>query len=754
MPLAFSAPLLADMVDWLQSAGGFIQVIIGFSIIIFFHELGHFIAAKWVGVRVHRFAVGFGPRLCGFRSGEGFTFGSRPEYSADELEKKRYGETDYCFNLLPIGGYVKMLGSDDIFINEETGDIKLTTDPRAFNNRPVGQRAIVVSAGVVFNLLLAALLIIIVFMIGMKAFPPTIGIVAPSGPAAGKLEAGDRILSIGGKPCRSFDEIHLALLLAPADKPLSFDIERDGKPLHLEITPVLDTQAGVGEIGIAPLFGNTLSRDGLPVAGKENVRAGDSIVAVDDKPVANSVDIWNIFRNTEGRPLKVLVHRPDPSSKFGYREVECYQRAELLFSPALLKGEKPAEEVTDSRHLLGFLRRQAVNFLEPDYPAMLAGIKVGDIVTEWAGQANPKFSEIVRANRAADGRPMHVTVLRDGAPHSFEIVPKTTFTMTGAAPPPRVGIGFGDGGEENGAVVADIAPGSPAAALKMPRGSTIIAIDGRPMVNWFDVAKALLAAAGREVTVRYRTGGDEAEGRMPVPSSLVNELGLTPSADVLSINGQETIKVDLNGQSTTLPLYNNAPAIRLMLAKHVGETVKIRFRQGENKPVETADFRVRADNIDPWQLRVRYDYDRTAFAPVLIPLQTSNPIEAVAMGVRRVKQLVESMYVSLGRVATNNASVENLSGPVGIVRIGVDAARDGLAKLLLLLAILSVNLAVINFLPIPVMDGGLMVFLLIEKIKGKPLSLKTQMYTTLVGLAAIILIGIFVTVQDVGRWLF
>ena len=68
------------------------------------------------------------------------------------------------------------------------------------------------------------------------------------------------------------------------------------------------------------------------------------------------------------------------------------------------------------------------------------------------------------------------------------------------------------------------------------------------------------------------------------------------------------------------------------------------------------------------------------------------------------------------------------------------------------MAFLSVNLAVINFLPMPVMDGGLMVFLLIEKIKGKPLSLKTQMISTMVGLAAIVLIVLYVTIQDIGRF--
>ena len=149
---AMDALLAADtMPGWLYNTLMFIKVLIGFSIIIFVHEAGHFLAAKWVGIRVDRFAVGFGTRLFGFRKGEGFTFGNRPEYSADELARKDYGETDYCFKVLPIGGYVKMLGQDDVIINDETGEVSLSDDPRAFTSRPVGHRMIVVSAGVLFN---------------------------------------------------------------------------------------------------------------------------------------------------------------------------------------------------------------------------------------------------------------------------------------------------------------------------------------------------------------------------------------------------------------------------------------------------------------------------------------------------------------------------------------------------------------------------------------------------------------------------
>jgi regulator of sigma E protease len=122
------------------------------------------------------------------------------------------------------------------------------------------------------------------------------------------------------------------------------------------------------------------------------------------------------------------------------------------------------------------------------------------------------------------------------------------------------------------------------------------------------------------------------------------------------------------------------------------------------------------------------------------------------MGVNVTAFQVWQVYRFLTKLANRSMSTRNVAGPIGIVVMVTQQAKAGLPDLMFFLAFLSVNLAVINFLPMPIMDGGLMVFLIIEKIKGKPLSLKTQMISTMVGLAAIILIGLFVTIQDIGRF--
>ena len=142
-------------------------VLIGFGSVIFFHELGHFLAAKAFGVRCDVFAVGIGPRLCGWRKGAGFSFGeveigpakanAEPASvdTADLVKRPVLGETDYRLAWLPFGGYVRMLGQDDM------DPAKVSEDPASFGKKPIWQRMVIISAGVTMNILFA----IVVFAI-------------------------------------------------------------------------------------------------------------------------------------------------------------------------------------------------------------------------------------------------------------------------------------------------------------------------------------------------------------------------------------------------------------------------------------------------------------------------------------------------------------------------------------------------------------------------------------------------------------
>ena len=120
-------------------------LVFGFGFVVFWHELGHFLAAKWVGIKVEQFAVGFGQAMFSWRKGMGLTVGSSGK-KYEELERAGaaagIGETEYRLNWIPLGGYVKMLGQDDLNPNARSDD------PRSYNAKSVPARMLVVSAGV------------------------------------------------------------------------------------------------------------------------------------------------------------------------------------------------------------------------------------------------------------------------------------------------------------------------------------------------------------------------------------------------------------------------------------------------------------------------------------------------------------------------------------------------------------------------------------------------------------------------------
>lgn len=743
---------MAELPGWLVNTYMFLKVLIGFSVIIFVHELGHFLAAKWVGIRVDRFSIGFGTRLFGWRSGEGLTLGNRPDYSAAELREKQYGETDYCFKVLPVGGYVKMLGQDDVIINEETGEMRLSDDPRAFTNRSVSQRMLVVSAGVIFNVLFAALLLMVVFLIGKEVTAPIVGYVPPDSPARGVLLPGDRILEIDGSRIRSFEDLVGRVALSGSDVRLK--LERDGTVLADEF--VIDTTVIPGvnlpTLNLESATTLELEQDIPPAGDQPALRAGDIITHVAGQPVRNPYEVMDLFQQSRGALLEVTARRPRTEDPTVFDTIICPHRADLKFFPAEIPTDANSASV-DNCHLLGLRPRRKVEQVLPGRPAEKAGFKAGDVIVTWGTILNPLYAELSQATQAYANKPMPVTVMRDGREIELHVTPQRSFKLVGEARA-EVGVSFSNYGDLQHAVVADVAPGTPFAALNMPRGAEILSLDGRQVRDWYEMAEALQDAAGRTIEVRYRSGPDEITGTVSVPTSIVNALNLTPSAVIWSVNNLKSAPAKSRDgkREGTMALPYNSLALATLLESKIGKTVKVQYSLASNAEIQEAEFEVAAANYDPWQMRIFYHFDLGVFKPLRETIDAGgNPFLAMQMGVDYVLQFVRQMYVFITRLADRSIGTENVAGPVGIITIAVQRAKSGTADLLLFLAFLSVNLAVINFLPMPVMDGGLMLFLLIEKIKGKPLSLKTQMISTMVGLAAIILIGLYVTIQDIGR---
>lgn len=195
-----------------------IAFIIVLGVLIFFHELGHFLVARFFGVGVEKFSLGFGPRLFG----------------------KKVGITDYCVSAVPLGGYVKMVGE------EPDSELDPADIPISFSHKHVLKRMLIVAAGPFFNLLLAVIIFLIIFLIsGIFIVKPVAGTVGKNSPAqmAG-LAKGDLIESINGKAVSSWDNMAEIISGSNGGK-LSLSIIRNGDVLKLDIVPELKTAKNI-----------------------------------------------------------------------------------------------------------------------------------------------------------------------------------------------------------------------------------------------------------------------------------------------------------------------------------------------------------------------------------------------------------------------------------------------------------------------------------------------------------------------------
>ncbi len=199
------------------------------GVLILVHELGHFVVARWSGVRVLRFSIGFGPKLWGWRR----------------------GGTDYVVSLIPLGGYVKLVG--------EQREEATTSTAGDFITKPASVRARIIAAGPLVNYLTSILTLWVVLIIGYPELLPTVGRLVDGMPAqAAGLQVGDRVVAVDGAPIRTWEDL-TKVVHRTANRSLAVEVDREGRRLTVPVTPAsqeitdpFGRQQRVGLIGIAP----------------------------------------------------------------------------------------------------------------------------------------------------------------------------------------------------------------------------------------------------------------------------------------------------------------------------------------------------------------------------------------------------------------------------------------------------------------------------------------------------------------------
>ena len=283
------------MSDFLTSLVAVVAVL-GFMILI--HEFGHFAVAKWLGVRVEQFAIGFGTRLIGFRR----------------------GETDYRINAIPLGGYVKMSGENPMD--------QRTDDPREFMNHSRWHRFLIAIAGPTMNILLAIVLLTTVYMVHYE-YPavydetPVIGwVLKDTAAAKAGFQAGDRITRIDDVQNPTWEQVELKEALSPG-QPLDVQIQRGGKTLDKTVVP---DATGVDQIGFAgwtPKEDTVTITDlvaGMP-ADKAGLKEGDKILTVDGTPMPALAAMIESLKATKDKPIQIAVLRDGQQKTFTVQPV-------------------------------------------------------------------------------------------------------------------------------------------------------------------------------------------------------------------------------------------------------------------------------------------------------------------------------------------------------------------------------------------------------------------------------------------------
>jgi regulator of sigma E protease len=261
------------------------------GVLVFFHELGHFLTAKWVGVRVKTFSLGFPPKILG----------------------RKWGETEYVIGLLPLGGYVKMAGDNPA---ESSGD------PVEFLSRSKWERLAILFAGPFSNLILAIVILTALFMIGLERpagleDPPVIRYIAKDSPAGrAGLAPGDQILAVDGAETPTWSRV-LDLVMVSANETLEVEVLRRGGRVLTELAVEAREEDGAGIAGFFPALQPEVSRltPDFP-AERAGIRVGDVITNVSGKPIYHFAELIEEIEKRAGAEVAVEVLRGQESLVF------------------------------------------------------------------------------------------------------------------------------------------------------------------------------------------------------------------------------------------------------------------------------------------------------------------------------------------------------------------------------------------------------------------------------------------------------
>ncbi|MHC4461815.1 MAG: site-2 protease family protein [Planctomycetota bacterium] len=696
--------------------GNVLLVLLGFGSVVLVHEFGHFVFCKLLGIKVEAFSIGFPPTLAGvLRTENGYRVRILPRFFPKEDDESgdgrlgftigrsaKAGETEYRIGLVPFGGFVKMLGQEDV------GLVKTSDDPRSFANKPVGARMGVLAAGVAFNVISAVAVFMIIFLIGIRLTAPVVGGVLANSPAArAGIKAGDEVIKIGGKgEDLDFSNIGLAAALSDVNEAVALRVRhKDGSEEDFPLVAEQRSGMPLKVFGIMIPQSLTIAkvRDQEKLLKRTGLRPGDRIKSVNGRDVHKHWELAEIVGSTFMPEVTLHVERGEATS------VELIQTRiglEVLFS-----GSYEVESESELYHVCSMVPRLRVTAYSEMPEAARGGSLVskigrkigglakaiwhrvlslvgqadtkakagpeppllaGDIILAVGDIEDPTYKEIREVVEKSEDTELAVKVLRD----VNGVVEELLVTVV----PRRRRLGETDWVQIGATMALDaehpvVAKTIGPAKLEIPAGATVMAVDGTPVSNFYDIIREIGRYPGERITIDWREDEETA-------GSVALDVGAA----------EEFVTV----QSTF------------------------------------AEF--------------------VPFKPLERLYQASGPIDAIGMGYKKTVMFIAQTYVTLRRLVGGLVSPKQLIGPVGILTVSYTIVSERpLVYYVYFLGLISACIAVINFLPLPPLDGGLVVLLLIEKIKGSALSERTQGIIAYAGWVFIGAFFLYVTFNDIVR---
>jgi len=255
------------------------------GVLVFVHELGHFLAARRLGVRVLTFSLGFGPKILKFTR----------------------GDTEYCVSIIPLGGYVKMAG--------ETPDDPRTGQSDEFMSKTKWERFQILIMGPVMNIVLAVVVMAVVLAQGAEVpvyqdQPPVIGAVAPGSPAEGAgILRGDLIVDVAGRAVDTWEDLFIAVGTRP-DRDVAVTLRRGGQTQSVTVRPVPETRYETGSIGVMPdinpIVTGVIAGEPAESAG---LLAGDVVLAVDGERMVTRTQLVEAISRNGDREIELTIER-------------------------------------------------------------------------------------------------------------------------------------------------------------------------------------------------------------------------------------------------------------------------------------------------------------------------------------------------------------------------------------------------------------------------------------------------------------